>query len=88
MREEIISMIEDIIASMKINKNTDLWDNILLDLLEKEIITEEEAEELYNDKYLNDLLHYTKINRYVFLEKVYSEYYKDEHESYYRRSVL
>jgi len=56
MNNEYYSVIEDKIENIKILSFTNLWDDILLPLLEQGLITELVAEAAYQDEYLNKVL--------------------------------
>lgn len=52
-----------------IRRFTDLWDDVILPLLEKDLITDEEAEEAYSDEYLRSTLRYF-IEEYIQEKKM------------------
>jgi len=56
MNNEYYSVIEDKIENIKILSFTNLWDDVLLPLLDQGLITELVAEEAYQDEYLNKVL--------------------------------
>ena len=56
MNDENFNMIENKIESIKILSFTNLWDDVLLPLLDQGLITESAAEEAYQDEYLNKIL--------------------------------
>jgi len=56
MEDEYFKVIENKIENIKILSFTDLWDDVLLPLLESSAITEIAAEEAYQDEYLNKVL--------------------------------
>jgi hypothetical protein len=56
MKSEYYNVIENKIESIKILSFTDLWDDVLLPLLDQGLITEAVAKEGYQDEYLNKVL--------------------------------
>lgn len=56
MKNEYYNVVENKIESIKILSFTNLWDDVLLPLLELGLITESAAEEAYQDEYLNKIL--------------------------------
>ena len=56
MNNEYYSVIEDKIENIKILSFTNLWDDVLLPLLDQGLITELVAEAAYQDEHLNKVL--------------------------------
>jgi hypothetical protein len=56
MEDEYFKVIENKIENIKIVSFTNLWDDVILPLLESSEITELVAEAAYQDEYLNKVL--------------------------------
>lgn len=80
------SIIEKKIESMKVTYFTDMWDHVLLDLLDRGLITEDEANEAMYDTHLYYFLENAKEDKQ--LDVVYTTYTKSEEEKDYWRNAL
>lgn len=77
--EYVYKIIENYLDVSEIDQYFDLWDDCIIHLLDNDLITMEQAEEAFNDKYLNELLEQLKIENDCYIEKVtYISYVTEE----------
>lgn len=86
--EYVYKIIENYLDVSEIDQYFDLWDDCIIHLLDNDLITMEQAEEAFNDKYLNELLEQLKIENDCYIEKVRYISYVTEEEKNYKKGVL
>lgn len=85
---QVYKLVENFLDVSQIDAHFDLWDDCIIHLLDNDVITTEEAEEAYNDKYLNRLLEELKIECDCYVEQVTYVSHITEEQRNYRKDVL